>query len=429
MENTGSLKIASGVVLGISALFILIGWISRSDQVAGQELTDRARRLEMLRSVPYASVTEDKVSREESGVIVLKPQKIYRGYNLYCSRVSPEVFLIDMHGELVHRWTYPQIGEGIWNDVIMFDNGDIAVIIKFNYLIKIDWHSNLIWKKRINAHHEVAATDEKTLYVIERAVKAYRGLDVRFPSIVHLTSDGVEIERWSSYDNLDDIKKIFDQRSFLDTILDSMFAEGSWSEIRERVADLPGGGRAENGEAKYDYFHMNTITVLPETPLGLRDNRFSAGNLLICFRNVNQIAILDRDTWDILWVWGEGDLDWPHHPTMLHDGKILVFDNGYERRYSRVIELDPVANTIEWTYADDPPRRFFTGTKGSSQRLPNGNTLICQGNRGRVFEVTRDGEIVWDWMNPMLKDDRRVQLYRMLRLAPELVEPLLAADE
>jgi hypothetical protein len=416
-------------ITGIAVLVIVLSGLAllapRPSSLAAQDDDDRRRRLEILRSVPYTSVTEEKANPENSGVIVHKPDKAYRGYNIYCSRISPEVLLIDMTGDVVHRWSYPEANEMHWDHTVMLPDGDIVVIVKFNQLLRLDWHSNLVWQKRIQAHHDVAVAAESTLYVIERAVESYRGLRVRFPAIVHLTSDGEEIERWSTYDHLSDIRKSFDQGSFLDTILDSMLAEGAWFEVRESVADMPAGGRTEDGELKYDYFHLNTITVLPETPLGVKDRRFRAGNLLTCFRNVNQIAVLDKDKWDILWVWGEGILDWPHHPTMVRDGKILVFDNGYKRRYSRLIELDPRTNTIEWTYVDNPPRRFFTGTKGSSQRLPNGNTLICQGNRGRAFEVTREGEIVWEWLNPMLKDGRRVQVYRMFRLAPEVVEPLL----
>ena len=36
----------------------------------------------------------------------------------------------------------------------------------------------------------------------------------------------------------------------------------------------------------------------------------------------------------------------------------------------------------------------------SMQRLPNGNTLICEGPSGRVFEVTADKELVWEFVNP-----------------------------
>jgi hypothetical protein len=37
---------------------------------------------------------------------------------------------------------------------------------------------------------------------------------------------------------------------------------------------------------------------------------------------------------------------------------------------------------------------------GSAQRLPNGNTLITEASFGRFFEVTKEGEIVWDYVNP-----------------------------
>ncbi len=408
------------VVLSGSAVLIL-----GPSSITAQEDDDRRRRLEILRSVPYTSVTKDKVDPDNSGVIVHKPDKAYRGYNIYCSRVTPEVLLIDMVGDVVHRWSYPEADEKYWDHTIMLPDGDILVIVKFNQLLRLDWHSNLVWRKQMQAHHDVAVTEENTIYAIERTIESYRGLSVRFPAIVHLTSDGEEIERWSTYDHLTEIRHKFDQRSFLDTILDSMLADASLDEICETLAGRPEGHRTGQGDVRYDYLHLNTITVLPETSVSKTDSRFKPGNLLVCFRNVNQIAVLERDTWRILWVWGEGILDWPHHPTLLDNGNILLFDNGMRRKYSKVVELNPSTKRIEWEYAGTPPESFFTYNKGSSQRLPNGNTLICEGNDGRVFEVTRKGEIVWEWLNPMLREGRRVQVYRMFRLAPEVVEPLL----
>ena len=52
-----------------------------------------------------------------------------------------------------------------------------------------------------------------------------------------------------------------------------------------------------------------------------------------------------------------------------------------------------------WTYSD--PENFLSAFISGAQRLPNGNTLICEGEKGRVFEVTRDGKIVWDYWNPL----------------------------
>jgi hypothetical protein len=121
-------------------------------------------------------------------------------------------------------------------------------------------------------------------------------------------------------------------------------------------------------------------------------------------------------------------MEWPHLPTMLANGNILVFDNGSQRRYSRVIELNPRTLSIEWDYMSDPREDFYSYTRGSAQRLPNGNTLICESGRGKAFEITEDGQMVWEWLNPEIHDGRRAQVYRMMRLSPEMVEPLLSTE-
>jgi len=68
--------------------------------------------------------------------------------------------------------------------------------------------------------------------------------------------------------------------------------------------------------------------------------------------------------------------------------------------YSRVIEVDPHTRGIVWEYRDQSLFDFFSPYIGGAQRLPNGNTLICEGCRGRIFEVTRDGQVVWEYVNP-----------------------------
>ena len=197
----------------------------------------------------------------------------------------------------------------------------------------------------------------------------------------------------------------------------------STGELAEQRA-LQAENQGAPGAAAFDYLHPNTVTFLPRTPLGDIDERFRAGNLLVCFRNVNLVAILDQDHLRVVWSW-QGRLERPHHPPMLENGHILIFDNGVVRGYSSVVELDPLRGEVVWEYQGDPPESFYSKTKGSAQRLPNGNTLICEGAPGRVFEVTRDGEVVWEWLNPLVRDDHRGSVYRMSRIAPELVHPFL----
>jgi len=65
-----------------------------------------------------------------------------------------------------------------------------------------------------------------------------------------------------------------------------------------------------------------------------------------------------------------------------------------------VIELDPGTRKTVWEYQGNPPWTFFSPHTSGAQRLASGNTLICEGQWGRVFEVTPGGEIVWEYINP-----------------------------
>jgi len=370
----------------------------------------------MLRSVPYVGYSETAVDETDTGVVLYNPEKAYSGYNLYCAWSSGEVFLLDMEGRVVHRWTYPRLQGNFSRHAVMLESGEL-IIVKLMGLLRINWDSELIWRRTLAVHHDVAPAPDGSFYVIVQETKTHRGLSVLFDTLVHMTADGEEIDMWSTYDHLADIRNVLDTRSFLDTALDGLLAD--WSE------------RGENfDEAEYrilsryqrDYFHMNTVNLLPATPLGRKDSRFQMGNLLVCFRNVNQIAVLEKDTYRVLWAWGEGQLEWPHQPTMLPNGHILIFDNGIKRKYSRVVELDPVTEAIVWEYMAEVPEDFYSYDRGSTQRLPNGNTLICESNKGRAFEVTMDGEMVWKWLSPMVGKQSRATVYRMTRVPEEQVD-------
>jgi hypothetical protein len=420
------LKAVGLCAVGFAAVSLGMGGCgSNEDGDTAKTTDDLDKRLNELRAVPYTSVTEEPVEAHESGVVHYDPAKAWNGYNLFSAQVTPRAYLLDMNGNVVREWRYPERAKGLWHHVVMLADGSAVIVNMYNHLLKLDWDSELVWKRPMYVHHDVVELPDGSFYVIGVELWTYRGLIVRFPAIVHLTSEGEQTSKWSSLRHLDEIKQVFDTRSFLDTVLDSMLARNAWPAVYDEITKRPEIFDAGDGEVQYDHFHMNTINLLPDTPLGRTDNRFGAGNLLVCFRNVNQIGVIEKGTMRPVWAWGEGVLEWPHHPTMLENGNILVFDNGVKRGYSRVIEIDPGAGTIVWDYVGEPPESFYSYGKGSAQRLPNGNTLICSGDQGRTFEVTRDGEIVWEWFNPMITGRRRVQIYRMMRLSPDVVEPLL----
>ncbi len=387
-----------------------------------QRSQDWTRRLEMLRSMPYLAFSESPADERQTGVVLYERDKAYQGYNFYGTRASGEAFLLDMNGQVVHRWAYAPKRIGGSDHAHMLENGDLLALKKHQQLLRLDWGSQLLWKIDLKAHHDISVENDGSIYTLIRETETYRGFTVSFDGICHLAENGQEIVSWRTSEALDDLVRGLNPAVFLDTVLDSILGASSKQPkgagaLRKALKDSRRGG--------LDYFHMNTVGVLPETPLGKEDPRFRRGNLLVCFRNVNQIAVLEKGTFRVLWAWGEGQLEWPHHPTMLPKGHILVFDNGVRRRYSRVVELDPVSEAIVWQYVADPPEDFFSLSRGSAQRLPNGNTLITDSNNGRVFEITPEGEIVWVWLNPVIQRGHRETVYRMLRFPSEQVEKLL----
>jgi len=112
---------------------------------------------------------------------------------------------------------------------------------------------------------------------------------------------------------------------------------------------------------------------------------------------------------------------------MLENGNILIFDNGTYRGHSIIREIDPVARESVWEYAD--PENFFSPFRAGNQRLSNGNTFICECDAGRLFEVTPEGEVVWDFFNPFVGEGPHhlgKRMHRAVRYSEEEVEPLLA---
>jgi hypothetical protein len=124
----------------------------------------------------------------------------------------------------------------------------------------------------------------------------------------------------------------------------------------------------------------------------------------ITARPTSTVLRISRKTGKILWKLGAPTVSGQHAPTLLPNGNILIFDNGVHRLddsmpFSRVIEVDPATNKIAWKYQDKPAWNFFSPRMGNAQRLPNGNTLVCESSFGRFFEITRDGAIVWEYVN------------------------------
>lgn len=143
---------------------------------------------------------------------------------------------------------------------------------------------------------------------------------------------------------------------------------------------------------RWSYGHTNTVCPLKD------------GTYLISSKNLNLLFILDPTSNTITWEYQNDEMGGQHDAQMLDNGNILIFANGAYGRdlhHSQVWEIDPKTNDVVWRYiAKDDFTSFFSPHMGGVQRLVSGNTLICEGNKGCLFEVTPDCDIVREFVSP-----------------------------
>jgi hypothetical protein len=217
----------------------------------------------------------------------------------------------------------------------------------------------------------------------------------------------------------------------------------------------PAAARAPGAPRDYDWTHINSATYLgPNRWFDAGDKRFAPDNVIISSRQASFLAIVARDG-HVVWRMGPdfrespqltriGQIIGQHNAHLIPkglpgEGNLLVFDNGGSSGYgfdtpiarngygglaranSRVLEIDPVKLELVWSYA--PGDAFFATNISGAQRLPNGNTLITEGPTGRVFEVTPQKKIVWEYINPSPTGARNA-VYRAYRLPYEWIPQL-----
>ena len=128
------------------------------------------------------------------------------------------------------------------------------------------------------------------------------------------------------------------------------------------------------------------------------------GLVLLSLRTTSGIIAVNKTTKEIVWKIKYPLLAQQHDPSMTEDGNILCFDNGNIRpasiHHSRIVEYNPVTEKIDWLYVDEVPPAFFSPYMGSVEKLWNGSYSICESAFGRIFEVTSEGELMWEYVIP-----------------------------
>jgi hypothetical protein len=395
---------------------------------------------------------------------IYNPEKCWNGYTVFQTRmhtgVNAAAILIDMNGNTVNMWRHL---DGFPNKILPggYVMGSTGIRDqKYGFqdmkdLVQVDWDGNIVWK--FNRYELIRDPDQKPTWMARQHHDYQReGNPVGYyvPGMAPLVDKGKTLIL--CHKNLKN-PGISDQPLLDDTIIEVAWnGELLWAWVgSEHVDEMGFSQEAKNTMMHHphpvksasgvygDWMHMNSISCLgPNQWYDQGDERFHPDNIIWDGRSTNIIAIISKRTGKIVWqvgpdysatqAWRDlGQIIGQHHAHMIPrglpgEGNILVFDNGgwagygapnpgaptgmdnALRDYSRVLEFDPVTLKIVWQYSPTEAGliipmnafMFYSGFVSSAQRLPNGNTLITEGAYGRIFEVTGDHEVVWEYISP-----------------------------
>lgn len=395
-----------------------------------------------------------------TGTTIYDPELTWNGYTVLSLLDTPAVIVIDMNGNAVKRWDGFNLSSG--GPARVFPDGSVIAPAGANpghqestVLIQQDFNGNEIWRYNQNEQIEVQGAEQwstrqhhdwqradfpagyyspdftpssgpvKTLLLTHtNHVNPNLGNKVvEADRLIEVSAEGEILWEWNTSDHFDEFRFDDEEKTAIRNLIES------------------------NNRGGYDWMHVNSATYVgPNHWYNDGDERFAPDNIILSSRHTSVTTLINREG-NVVWQLGPdfsrtpqeraiGQVIGQHHAHFIPEGlpgagNILIFDNGgssgygapspiaqsglgvYARATSRIIEINPVTLERVWTYAK---ANFFSTNISSVQRLPNGNTLITEGAPGRIFEVTADGETVWEFMNIPGEGPRRSNsVYRAYR--------------
>ena len=379
--------------------------------------------------------------------------KAYNGYTLFGTRGIS--YLIDMQGNVVHTWA---LGT---NPRLLDYNGNLLDATKddpsgFQGFRELDWNGNVIWdyvelRSNYAPHHDWTRIFNKklnaytTLYIANKSLTQAQSMAAGFnpalldkqittqgymlpDSVVEIkptgTSGGTVVWAWHIWDHL--IQDYASAKNNYGTVAqhpERVDANGPgiiipqfWNHINgiDYNANLDQIILSVRGNS--EAWVIDHSTTLAEATGHTGGKHGKGGDLLYRWGNPQQY---DMGTAAKQMLYQQHDVQWISSECP-GAGHILVFNNGLNRpagTYSTVDEFAPPVDAagnysltsgtaygptaLTWTYSATPPLSFYSAEISGTERLPNGNTLICEGNTGRLFEVTAAGVVVWKYICPV----------------------------
>ena len=409
-----------------------------------------------------------------TGTTIYDPDRAWNGYTVLSPLATQAVIVIDMNGTVVKRWDgYNNSAGGparvLPGGFVVGASGARPPYQESLELIQRDFTSNIIW--RFSRAEEITTRGDSAIWSARQHHDWQRE---SFPAGYYSPESTPAIEGGNTLILAHTSRR---QPKVADVVLeDDRLIEVSWNGdiVWEWVASdhidelgfsadarkvIKAATAFNKARGSYDWLHVNSATYVgPNQWFDRGDTRFAPNNVIISSREASLLAIVGRDG-TIVWRLGPdfseskelraiGQVIGQHHAHLIPKGlpgagNLLVFDNGgasgygftnpiapdgrgaFVRPTSRVLEINPLTLELVWSYSN--PRFFSTNISGA-QRLPNGNTLVTAGAGGRMFEVTREGAIVWEYMYPLFSGANSSNaVYRAYRVPygwiPQLMMP------
>jgi hypothetical protein len=381
------------------AVAALTGWFPGGlleDAVTGAQAAWRLHQYDRQRHISFLW---QQARRPNGGVTVHDAARAFAGYTLYTSGDVQGASLVAMDGETVHEWQLPydQIWEPsspveprpahhiYWRKARVFPNGDLmALIIGVGStpwghgLVRMDADSRLVWKFLEPTHHDFAIGDDGRIYVLTHRFMQERIAahpNIQLPCledfVAVLSPDGEKLDEVSLFEAM---------------------ANSDFAHVLDRARQSPEG----------EYMHANAVEVM-DAQDAARFPFGGEGQMLVCLPQLDMLMTVDLDARRATWG-ATGPWRFPHDPDLLENGHLLIFDNhgdASDRGHSRVLEVDPHTLGIVWSYGGSRGRPLESRMRSAQERLPNGNTLVTESDGARIVEVTHDGRIVWEFINPV----------------------------
>ncbi|MGB1480877.1 MAG: aryl-sulfate sulfotransferase [Flavobacteriales bacterium] len=388
-------------------------------------------------------------SQTQTVGIFLNTPESFDGYTLLDPLGSSNTYLIDNCGQVINTWTSDYVSGGA---CYLLEDGSLVRGCRVNgsffgggvggRLERLSWDNDLLWSldwadEEKHHHHDFAWMPNGHVLVLawELRSAAEAGAAGRInpqtmwpESVTEISptspSGGEVVWEWHAWDHLvqnaDSTLPQFGQPSDYPRKIDVNYA-------------IVGGGGGPGGANSGDWMHANAVNYNAALDqIAISSRRFNemwvidhnttseeatglAGDLLYRFGNP---AAYGRGAESDQIFFGQHDVQWipEDHPQA---GDFAIYNNGDTRpgcmcstidvwtppiQTDGTYELEGEAawgpEALEWNYPETPATSFFSPNISGVQPQPNGNYLICEGAGGRLFEVTQEGAVVWEYVNP-----------------------------